>query len=235
MRIRLSDGQETKTERHGKDGHPDARGARRSHVKPRTRPSKGYHCSDCGVAVGRTTTRCRACNGKSKRGLQPDNVNAQRIVAAAESGKHKNMASIAKEVGVSRERVRQVLNATGHTNFGSRHVYLQWSCPDCRCTIDMTASRLRGLSHMLAHCRDCAKNYCRRGHRTTHVRCRVCERKRRQRIVEVRTCRECGNDLEISQGVRYQISIGRTRGDFHFKCYLAYIRREGRPIKRPLP
>ena len=235
MRTRLSDGQETKTERHGKHGRSAAGEARRSPVKPRGRPAKEYHCADCGAVVGRTTTRCHACDSKSRRGIRPDNVNAQRIVAAAESGKHKTMASIAKKVGVSRERVRQVLNATGHTNFGSRHVYLQWRCPDCRDTIKMTATRLRGLSHMLAHCRDCAKNYCRRGHLTTHARCRVCERKRRRRIVEVRTCRECGNDLEISQGVRYQISIGRTRGDFHFKCYLAYIRREGRPIKKPLP
>ena len=88
------------------------------------------------------------------------------------------------------------------------------------------------------HCRECAKNYCRRGYlRSKHApdgRCRVCMNIQRRRIVEVRTCLECGNDLEISQGVRYQISIGRTRGDFHFKCYLAYIRREGRPIKKPL-
>ena len=166
------------------------------------------------------------------RQFRPDNLTAQRIVAAAESGKYTNMACIAREIGVSRERVRQVLNATGHTNFGQRHVRLQWPCPDCGETINMTASRLRGISHMPSHCRDCAKNYCRRGHRAMRTRCRVCERDRRRRIVEVRTCLECGNDLEISQGVRYQISIGRTRGDFHLKCYLAYMRREGRPASK---
>ena len=55
----------------------------------------------------------------------PDNLTARRIVAAAESGKYKNMACIARKLGVSRERVRQVLNATGHSNFGPRHVRLQ--------------------------------------------------------------------------------------------------------------
>ena len=236
MRTRLSDGQETKTERHGKHGRSAAGEARRSPVKPRGRPAKEYHCADCGAVVGRTTTRCHACDSKSRRGIRPDNVNAQRIVAAAESGKHKTMASIAKKVGVSRERVRQVLNATGHTNFGSRHVYLQWRCPDCRDTIKMTATRLRGLSHMLAHCRDCAKNYCRRGHRRTTDAsgggCRVCEGIRRRRIVEVRPCIECGNDIEISWGTRDRIRRGHARGEFHHKCYLAYLRREGRPASR---
>ena len=168
---------------------------------------------------------------------RPNGLNARRIVAAAESGKHKNMASIAREVGVTRERVRQVLNATGHTNFGQRRVRLQWPCPDCGETIDTTASLLRAQSHMLAHCRNCAKNYCLRGHlRSKHARkngsCSACEGSWRRRIVEVRTCVECGNDLEISRGVRDQIRRGQARGDFHLKCYFAYMRREGRPVSR---
>lgn len=166
---------------------------------------------------------------------RPNSLNARRIVATAESGKHKNMASIAKKVGVSRERVRQVLNATGHTNFGQRHVRLQWPCPDCRETIDTTASVLRSQSHMLAHCRKCAKNYCRRGHLYDEhppKKCRVCARKWLRRIVEVRTCLECSNDLEISHGTRSQIRRGERRGAFHLKCYFAYLRREGRPGRR---
>ena len=173
-------------------------------------------------------------------GQRPDNSTAQRIVAAAESGKYKNMACIARKVDVSRERVRQILNATGHTNFGSRHVRLKWPCPDCGETINLTASRFRrtrGLSHMPAHCRKCAKNYCFRRHlRSTHApngNCRVCEGIRRRRIVEVRTCLECGNDLEISQGMLAQIRFGRARGDFHRECYFAYMRRDGeRPASR---
>lgn len=165
--------------------------------------------------------------------IRPENLNAQRIVAAAESGKYKNMALIAKDVGVSRERVRQVLNAAGHNTFGQRSVRLQWPCPDCGETINTTASRLRGMARMPAHCRTCAKNYCRRGHlRTQQARggsCRVCDGIRRRRIVEVRTCIECGNGLEISQGTRDGIRGGHTRGEFHRECYMAYMRREGRP------
>ena len=50
--------------------------------------------------------------------------------------------------------------------------------------------------------------------------------------MEVRTCRACGKDLEISQGVKYQIKLGRARGEFHAKCYYGYLRREGRPARR---
>ena len=164
-------------------------------------------------------------------GLRPASLTAQRIVAAAESGKHKNMAFIARAVGVSRERVRQVLNAAGHTNFGPRHVRLQWSCPDCGKTIDMGASQMP--VHMPKHCRDCAKTYCRGGHllskHAPEGRCRVCKSIQRRRIVEVRTCKECGKDLEISLGMRYSIRRGNARGDFHRECYFAYMRREGRP------
>ena len=167
--------------------------------------------------------------------LRPDNLTAQHIGAAAESGKYKNMACIARKVGVSRERVRQVLNATEHSNIGQRHVRLQWPCPTCGETINLTASRLRG--HMPAHCRRCAENYCQRGHlRSKQTRkngsCGACLSIQRRRIVEVRTCLECGNDLEISQGVRTQIRLGYARGAFHVKCYFAYLRREGRPTSR---
>ena len=164
---------------------------------------------------------------------RPDNLIAQRIVAAAESGTYKNMACIARKLGVSRERVRQVLNATGHTNFGPRHIRLQWPCPDCREPVKVARSGLR--VHMPAHCRECAKNYCRRGHRSKHAgggKCRVCEGNLRRRIVEVRACLECGKELEISQGMRYNIRIGKARGDFHRECYFSYIRREGRPTSR---
>ncbi len=168
---------------------------------------------------------------------RPNVLNARRIVAAAKSGTYRNMACIARDVGVSRERVRQVLNATGHTNFGPRQVRLQWPCPDCGETIDTTASVLRAQSHMLAHCRKCAKNYCRRGHlRSEHARkngsCRVCVGNQMRRIVEVRTCLECRNDLEISRGTHKQIRLGKTRGEFHLKCYFAYMRREGRLASR---
>ena len=168
---------------------------------------------------------------------RPNSLNARRIVAAAESGKHQSMASIAREVGLTRERVRQVLNANGHTNFGQRRVRLQWPCPDCGETIYMTGSQLRALSHMPAHCRKCAKNYCIRGHlRSKYARkngsCGACEGSWKRRIVEIRTCIECGNDLEISRGVRDQIRRGQARGDFHLKCYVAYMRREGRPASR---
>lgn len=165
----------------------------------------------------------------------PDNPTARRIIDAAKSGKYKNMACIAREVGVSRERVRQVLNASGHTYFGSRHVYLQWRCPGCGEPISTTASRLS--IHMPAHCRKCANGYCPRRHlRSKHARkdgrCGTCERNRGRRIVEIRTCIECGNDLEISRGVQSQIRLGLARGDFHRECYFAYMRREGSPASR---
>ena len=114
-------------------------------------------------------------------------------------------------------------------------VRLQWPCPNCGETINLTASRLRG--HMPAHCRRCAENYCQQGHlRSRHARkngsCGACLGIQRRRIVEVRRCLECGNDLEISWGTRDRIRRGHARGDFHLKCYFVYMRREGRPASR---
>ena len=166
------------------------------------------------------------------RGIRPGNLNAQRIVAAAESGKYKTMTCIANEIGVSRERVRQVLNTTGHTQFA--RLRLEWSCPGCGTTVSHTRAQLSRIRHMPAHCRECASAHCKRehlrnGNTSKGGQCLACVRLRLKRVVEVRTCIECGKDLEISQGTSYQIRGGRSLGKFHQECYFAYMRREGRP------
>ncbi len=205
--------------------HPQPWQYRNPHVEK-------YQCIDCGTAVAPASTRCRACSRKQQSGIRPGNLNAQRVVAAVESGKFKNMACIADEVGISRERVRQILNATGNTEFGYRRFRrLEWPCPDCGVTISLRPGDLDRTIHMPAHCRMCANNYCRRGHlRSENTRasdnvCRACRRIRAKRIVEVRTCRECGKGLEISKAVSFHIRKGRSRGIFHKDCYHAYRRR----------
>ncbi len=169
-----------------------------------------------------------------KRRIDPDNPTARRIVAAAEIGKYKNMTCIADEVGVSRERVRQVLNAIGHTEFG--RLRLEWPCPDCGSLVGISRAQLDRTRHMPAHCRKCASAYCRREHlRSKNTNksgyCLACIRLRSKHVVEVRTCLECGKNLEITRGLRNQIRLGHARGIFHQECYFAYLRREGRPQK----
>ena len=176
--------------------------------------------------------RTKSHNLNHKRRIRLDNPNVQRIVAAAESGKYKTMTCIANEIGVSRERVRQVLNAIGHTQFG--RLRLEWPCPGCGTIVSLTRAQLDRIRHMPAHCRKCANAYCKREHlRSKNTNkdghCLACDRFLAKRVVEVRTCIECGKDLEISQGTSYQIRGGRSLGKFHQECYFAYMRREGRP------
>lgn len=169
-----------------------------------------------------------------RRGIDPDHPTTRRIIAAAESGKYKNMTCIANEIGVSRERVRQILNAVGHTEFRRRR--LEWACPDCGTLVGISRAQLDRTRHMPAHCRKCASAYCRREHLRSENpskdgRCLVCNRLRWKRVVEVRTCLECGKNLEITRGVRKQIRLGNARGIFHQECYFALLRREGLPQK----
>lgn len=164
--------------------------------------------------------------GPRQRGIIPDNPNAQLVIAAVESGKFRNMACIAEEIGISRERVRQILNATGYKEFGYRRLRLEWPCPECGETINLSRRELERTTHMPAHCRKCAGNFCNRGHlRSENTRrdgtCRPCEQIRARRVVEVRTCLACGKELPISQAASYQIKGGRGRGDFHKNCYYA--------------
>lgn len=187
-------------------------------------------------AYGKRNTKRHSTEGKHARGVRPDNRNAQLVIAAVQSGKYRTMTCIASKVGISRERVRQILNATGYTEFAHR-LRLEWPCPDCRGIVSLTRLQLHHTKHMPVHCRACAKKYCKREHlraensdRGGH--CLACARIRAKRVVAVRSCLECGKTLEITMALRQHITGGRARGVYHQDCYYAYLRREGRPTSR---
>jgi len=131
-------------------------------------------------------------------------------------------------IGLTRERVRQILNDMGVVKT-SPYATLKWECPSCGVWIIVQRSvwLKNWQAVMPAHCRTCANKvravWCVRGHLRRSEgksrQCNQCWNDRSRCIIEVRTCIECGKDLEISRGVRSQIKTGRARGEYHRECW----------------
>ncbi len=213
--------------------HPHPWQYRNPYVKMKRRSRKPQlRCIDCSrpISRGAPVLRCRPCAGLARRGMSPDNTTTPRVLAATKSGRFTTQTCVAAEVGVSRERVRQILNAAGDTEFGHRFLRLEWPCPECEVEISLTRHQFARLAHMPAHCRPCAKKYCIREHLfSEHANkrgiCLLCQNIRNRRIVEVRTCIACNEDLEISAGALRQIKFGNSTGKYHKKCYGEILRR----------
>jgi len=80
-----------------------------------------------------------------------------RIVAKATSGKYKSMACIAREIGLTTERVRQILREEGATGFRKRqpNTLISWPCPRCGAEVKMwTNYRNSGRT---TYCVPCAR------------------------------------------------------------------------------
>lgn len=205
-----------------------ARTYRNPYVKIKGKSRKPQpKCIDCATFVHISGSRCRRCYGLSQR---RDNTTTTRVLAAAKSGKFTTQTCVAAEIGISRERVRQILNAAGDTEFGHRRNFrLEWPCPECEAPISLTRYQFARLIHMPAHCRSCAKNYCLQGHlRSEYANkrgiCLPCQNIRARLIVEVRTCIACNKDLEISAGTLRQIKLGKAAGKYHRKCYDSHLK-----------
>ena len=220
--------------------HPAASSYRNPYasMRPGPKPSyKIYRCVDCLTEVSRAGVRCLPC---AKRLQRRENPTTKRIITAVKSGKYTTQTCVAMEVGVSRERVRQILNAEGYSEFGHRVGFrLEWPCPECREEISLRRYELQALVHMPAHCRSCAKKYCQREHlRSEHTdkwgTCRLCVKIWQQRIVEIRTCERCGKDLPISRNQLHQIQLGHGTGKFHRACYNEELS-ENPPAKKHKP
>lgn len=209
-----------------------ARTYRNPYVKAKKKSHKPQpRCIDCATLIKNSGSRCRRCYGISQRGMRPNNTTTPRVLAAVKSGKFTTQTCVATEVGVSRERVRQILNASGDTEFGHRILRFEWLCPECEIPISLTRYQLARLVHMPAHCRPCAKKYCWKGehllseHANKNGACKPCGNAYRREIVEVRTCAECGKDLEISRGALGQIKYNQAAGKYHKKCYAEILGR----------
>lgn len=158
-----------------------------------------------------------------------------RIIGLAKSGLYRNMTCVAEAAHVSREYVRLVLNDDGgFDNFGPRNLRLVWPCPDCGSIINLTQSKLGLLKHMIAHCRQCASNYCRSGRhnmvitgRNYNKGCLVCSREYLAQTVEIRTCERCRKPLEINRVVAHLIRNPKqsAKGKYHHECYMKIVGR----------
>lgn len=134
----------------------------------------------------------------------------QRIIELANSQPWQSNACLAREAGVTREYVRQVFEEEGSPHWRRRHgKILRWACPECGTGVEVIPSQL--AVHMPAHCRPCAKKYCRRGHiRTIGTECYVCSRIRENIVVGYRNCIDCKKKVSITKQ-QHRIGIKRKR------------------------
>lgn len=191
--------------------------------KQRSTPLKGkprverfrYKCQKCKIRLERThkeidalkhPSLCQGCVLSLHR--SKPTVSPERIIRLAKSGKFTTQQCVADEVGLSRERVRQVLKRE-KVRFGQqRGSDLIWPCPDCDETITLSYGNRNKWGHMPAHCRRCADGYCYRGHKkntkNTYINangshtCRVCARIKAQRIVRYRICIDCKKEIPVT-------------------------------------
>lgn len=138
-------------------------------------------------------------------------------------------AEIADQVGVSRERVRQIIRQ--HDLPWEGHgTQLSWDCPGCKTRIEVTIAKWEEKwGFMPAHCRECVRLYlryfCYKGHPKAKDQsrkqslCLACQRIRSHRVVEIRTCEICKRPLEITEGKMRQILLGNALGRYHKDCY----------------
>ncbi len=158
---------------------------------------------------------------------------ADRIVRLAKSGRFTQQTCVADEVGVSREYVRQVLNAAGgFEGFGDRAgLRFEWDCPGCGELISLRRAELKALIRMPAHCRKCAALYCGRElHLMSETRiskthgCSTCWNTHMREIVETRPCERCGKPYNISRGVAARKTQGYIKASMHKDCWYETMR-----------
>ena len=156
----------------------------------------------------------------------------ERVKELAASGDYETMTAIGEEIGVTRERVRQIIR---QDDLPWDDRAFEWDCPGCGKIIRVQRSILKQWKHMPAHCRTCStknrREFCKRGHPVAENRnvaghCRLCVALRARCVVEVRTCVECGQPLNISRAALQQ-EKGKSWGERHLDCYYKTMRGRG--------
>lgn len=145
----------------------------------------------------------------------------EKVRTLAATGEYDTMTALAREVGVSRERVRQIIRAE-NIPWSDFHVQLRWDCPGCKSPVSVARSTWeQNWQYMPAYCRSCSTKqraeFCKRGHlRSGNTNaggaCLLCVRIRENCIVERRSCVGCGIELRITYNGMRQIKIGHATG-----------------------
>ncbi len=154
-------------------------------------------------------------------------VTVARVTELAATGEYETLTAMAKVVGVTTERVRQIVRQH-EIPWQDFFVRLEWECPGCGGWIRVPRSTWEHWGYMLANCRACAKEdrrkFCIRGHlRADNMNdyhgCLVCIRERARCVIEVRACEICHGSLNISRGALNQEQMGNGVGKYHYDCY----------------
>ncbi len=145
-----------------------------------------------------------------------------------DSGKFETMADMGRTVGITTERVRQIIK-DHDIHWVPTRGRLEWDCPGCGTPISIRRSEKKVL-YWPAHCQSCRVELTKKFYRvckhpktpenTTGQGCRICVHSRAHCIVETRECMACGDPLEISRGAAAQIRNGHSIGMFHWDCYI---------------
>ena len=87
----------------------------------------------------------------------PERSTTERLVRLVESGKAQSQACAARALGVSRERVRQIVNEQGLTikRFYQPNTLISWPCPGCGRTVEMWSARRN--NRKTAYCQSCKR------------------------------------------------------------------------------
>ena len=167
----------------------------------RTRLSRLLHiptCVNCGKPLSRyhNSLRCWRCNGLAHRGKTFSQVLALRL-----GNPQLRMVEIASQIGISRERVRQILKRAGQpTNLfsGPRH------CPSCGKTLSY---KIRKSGLCLA---------CLTASRHSQVYktfiCEICGQPFERRMSEVRAARKYGRRIRWCSHRCQGKDLGKSAG-----------------------
>ena len=154
----------------------------------------------------------------------------ERVKELAASGDYKTMVAIGEEIGVTRERVRQIIR---QDDLPWDDRAFEWDCPGCGKTIRVQRSILKLWKHMPAHCRHCSiknqREFCKRGHLRaentgSYGQCYPCVNSIQGCVMERRSCVDCGKELPITRNMMRQIKVGRLTGRRCRKCHSRYAR-----------
>ena len=160
-------------------------------------------------------------------------VSPTRIVKLAESGEFSSMRCIGDHVGLTRERVRQVLRSEG-VSFRKKQepTLLRWPCPDCGTIIERSSLVRNNWRKLPAHCRPCAQVRCPRGHLKVAGQCLPCQRAWTRTIIRYRVCVDCGEEIAVTrndsrQEKRLNRSLKRCR-----PCWAKRLAKLGQTARR---
>lgn len=166
------------------------------------------------AAVNSTKVLVKSVKSVKSRVLKVPKGKSVTVIGLVGSGKFKTQQCIADYVGLSRQRVSQILQES-NINFGRKHsppgTILRWSCPLCGSIIEMKPSLRNVWKRSPAHCRPCAAKFCNKG---LHLRsksnvgvgkgegrryktCKDCNHERLSQIVDYRICIDCKREVPI--------------------------------------